>query len=58
MLAKSKFDWHIDQIQLGENFAKVVTVKDLPKMLVPFDQKEMEKFFLDLAKKLKKDIFK
>lgn len=57
-LADAKFDWHIEPAQLGENFAKVVTVKDLPKMLVPFDQKKMEQFFLDLAKSLKSQIFK
>lgn len=57
-LAKSKFDWHIDPIQLGENFVKVVTFTDVPKMLVPFDPKEMEDFFLSLSKGLKKEIFK
>ncbi len=56
-LAKAKFDWHIEPAQLGENFAKVITAKDLPKMLVPLDQKAMEKFFLDLAKSLKSQIF-
>ena len=57
-LAKAKFDWHIEPHQLGENFSKVVTVKDIPKMLVPFDRKKMIDFFLDLAKSLKKDIFR
>lgn len=56
-LAKAKFDWHIEPIQLGENFAKVVTFKDFPKMLVPFDKKKMEDFFLTLARSLKKEIF-
>lgn len=55
--AKIKFDWHINAIQLGENFAKVVTAGDLPRMLVPFDPHEMEEFFLSLAKDLKKEIF-
>lgn len=57
-LADAKFDWHIEPAQLGENFAKVIAIKDFPKMLVPFDQKKMEKFFLDLAKSLKNQIFK
>lgn len=57
-LADAKFDWHIEPAQLGENFAKVVTVKDFPKMLVPFNQKAMVKFFLNLAKSLKSQIFK
>ncbi len=55
--AKAKFDWHIEPMQLGENFAKVSTFSDFPKMLVRFEPKEMEDFFLKLAKDLKKDIF-
>ncbi len=58
ILAKTKFDWHIDPIQLGISFTKVVSVKDVPKILVPFNQKDMEKFFLQKAKELEKDIFK
>jgi predicted nucleotidyltransferase component of viral defense system len=57
-LAKAKFDWDINPIQMGENLAKVITVKDLPRMLVPFDQKKMENFLLKLAKSLDSDIFK
>jgi len=57
-LAKAKFDWHIAPLQLGENFAKVVTFSDFPKMYMPFDRKEMEDFFLKLAKNLEKKIFK
>ena len=56
-LAKAIFDWDINPIQLGENFAKVITVKDLPRMLVSFNPSEMENFFLNLAKSLEKDIF-
>jgi len=58
VLAKAKFDWDINPIQMGENLAKVVTVKDLPRMLVPFDQKEMENFLLKMAKSLDNNIFK
>lgn len=57
-LAKAKFDWHVDPVQLGQTFVESVTYKDVPKMLVPFDKKEMDKFFLKLAKSLEKDIFK
>lgn len=57
-LAKIKFDWHIEPAQLGENFAKVVTFSDFPKMLVPFDRNDMEAFFLKQAKSMEKDIFK
>lgn len=56
--AKAKFDWHIDQVTLGSQFMKVKELKDMPKMLVPFDKKDMEEFFLNLAKSLKKDIFR
>lgn len=56
-LAKAKFDWDINPIQLGENLAKVITIKDSPRMLVRFDQKEMENFLLKLAKSLENDIF-
>lgn len=57
-LAKAKFDWHIESHQLGENFSKVVTVKDIPKMLLPFKRDKMVDFYLALAKSLKKDIFR
>lgn len=56
--AKAKFDWHLDPLQLGQVFTQVVAVKDVPKMLIPFDRKEMENFFLRLAKSLEKEIFK
>jgi len=58
VMAKTKFDWHIDPIQLGQNFIQVTTLKDVPRMLVPFNRKKMEQFFLDLALSLKSDIFK
>lgn len=55
--AKAKFDWHIDPIVLSSQFLKVGEVGDLPQMLVPFNQQEMEMFFLQKAKELKKEIF-
>lgn len=55
--AKTKFDWDIDPIQLGQTFTKIVALKDVPHMLIPFDRNEMEQFFLEEAKKLEKDIF-
>lgn len=54
---KAKFDWHIDQVTLASQFLRVTKRTDFPKMLVPFSQREMEKFFLDLAKSLKNEIF-
>jgi len=58
ILAKTKFDWHIDPIQLGKAFMQVIDLHDVPQMLVPFDRNDMERFFLTLAKDLKKDILK
>ncbi len=58
--AKVKFDWHIDRVTLGSQFVKAKEIKDadLPTMLVPFDKKDMEKFFVKLAKSLEGEIFK
>ncbi|MBI2085705.1 nucleotidyl transferase AbiEii/AbiGii toxin family protein [Candidatus Daviesbacteria bacterium] len=56
--SKVKFDWHIDNVTLASQFVKIEEIGDFPTMLVPFDQKEMEKFFLDLAKSLEGGIFK
>ncbi len=56
--SKAKFDWHIDKVTLASQFIKVKEISDLPTMLVPFNQKDMEKFFLELAKSLESGIFK
>lgn len=60
LLAKAKFDWNIDKINLANQFIRIkdIKVEDYPKVLLPFKIKEMEKFFLELAENLKKDIFK
>jgi hypothetical protein len=55
--AKTKFDWHIDPVQLGQAFTQVVALEDVPKVLVPFNKTEMENFFLEKAKELGKNIF-
>ncbi len=56
--AKAKFDWHIDPLLLGAKLKKVSQITDLPVMLVEFDRKKMEEFFLREAKKLKREILK
>lgn len=57
--AKAKFDWDLDRITLASQFSKVKDfAKDFPKMLVPFDEKKMIKFFLNEAKSLESEIFK
>ena len=57
--AKAKFDWHIDPVTLGSQFLRVKSFNqsDFPKMLIPFNKKDMEVFFLKLAKSLEGDIF-
>ena len=57
--AKAKFDWDIDRVTLASQLAKIKDIKkeELPQMLVPFNQKAMEEFFLKLAKNLGKEIF-
>ena len=57
-LARAKFDWPIDPIQLGQSFTEAVIYKDIPKLLVPLERKDMENFYLKLARSLKKEIFK
>ena len=56
--AKIKFDWDIDRVTLASQFIRVKDFQDFPKILIPFEKKEMESFFLKEAKKLEKDIFK
>lgn len=56
--AKIKFDWHIEPLQLARRFLEVISFKDYPEMLVPFNQKGIQNFFMQEAKKLEKEIFK
>ncbi|MBI2641286.1 nucleotidyl transferase AbiEii/AbiGii toxin family protein [Candidatus Roizmanbacteria bacterium] len=58
--SQAKFDWPLEPKHLLAAFLKVQDLterKDWPKMLIPFDQKNMEDFFLRLAKSLEKEIF-
>lgn len=58
--SQAKFDWPLEVKNLIAAFLKVNDLgkADFPKMLVPFDKKDMEKFFLKLAKSLESEIFK
>lgn len=58
--SQAKFDWPLEVKNLVAALIRVKDIKtgDLPKMLVPLDQKKMENFFLKLAKSLEKEIFK
>ena len=60
LLAKAKFDWDIDKMNLANQFIRVKDIKkeDYPKTLIPFNLDDMESFFLTLAKDLKKDILR
>ena len=56
--AKAKFDWNIDKITLASQFVKVTDVDESSLVVIPFDKKIMEEFFLNQAKLLERDIFR
>lgn len=56
--ARIKFDWHIDYMQLGAQFVKIQSLKDLPKMLKKIKINKIEDFFLKEAKKLKPNVIR
>ena len=56
--AKTKFDWHIDPLQLGTQFIKAETVSDFPKMIQDIAVSEWQNFFMQEARKLKDRIVK
>jgi predicted nucleotidyltransferase component of viral defense system len=58
--AKAKFDWDIDRLTLVSQLLRVKEIKILetPKLLVPFDKKEMDSFFIEEARKLGSSILK
>lgn len=57
-LAKIKFDWHIDPIQLGSQFLKSQEAKDMPRLLKDVPKEKWQKFFIAEAKKFENEIFK
>ncbi len=56
MKAKSKFDWHIDAIQLGSRLLEAKKVKDFPRMIRKINNQEWQEFFIEEARKLKPEI--
>ena len=56
--SKKKFHESIDVLQLAKNFLKVREYRDYPKMLIPFQEKEMEFYYENLVKILKPKILK
>ena len=55
-LTRAKFDYHIDPLQLGTQFAKAKEVKDYPRMIAKISNPAWQNFFLQEAKKLKSKI--
>lgn len=55
---EEKYNAGFDRLSLLSRFPVVKDVTDYPKMLIPFDKKEMEDFFLNEVKKLQGEIFK
>lgn len=55
-MAKAKFDYHIDHLQLGSQFVKATVVKDYPRLITEIAPEMWQNFFLAEAKKLKSDI--
>lgn len=52
-----KYEFTVDEPFITSQLLRVKDVSDFPKMLVPFDRNEMEKFYLHLAKSLEPEIF-
>lgn len=53
-----KFEMRVDQLQLGENLLQVEHLEDMPIMLKDLEIKKMRQWFLNEAKKFKKEVFK
>jgi len=55
--AKAKFDWHISAIELGARLIEASKLKDYPRMIKKINHKDWKNFFLEMAKRLRKEIF-
>ncbi len=56
-MAISKFDTHIDPIQLGAQYVRVKEIKDYPRMLEKIDESVWQDFFVQEAEKLSGKVF-
>ncbi|MBI5753896.1 nucleotidyl transferase AbiEii/AbiGii toxin family protein [Candidatus Peregrinibacteria bacterium] len=54
--ARTKFDWHVDYLQLGSQFLLAKKVKDYPRMIIKIKDEEWQNFFEKEAEKLGKKI--
>jgi len=50
--ARIKFDWNIDEFQLGKQLLQVQNKHDEPVFVEDFPKEDCNKYFLDLSKKL------
>lgn len=57
-LVEKKFEFKIDPVVLGSEFAKIKMVDKLPRMIKPLTMKELKGVFSEYAKMLKLEIFK
>src|SRR3989338_4866687 len=51
-MARVKFDWHIDPLQLGTQFVKAENAPDMPRMIKKIAKEDWQRFFIEEAKKL------
>ena len=49
---------YVDSLQIAQQLLTITRIQDYPRMLIPFDFKICEKFWLQAAQNLKKDILK
>lgn len=56
-LAREKFDWQIDPLNLGAQLLKAKNIADLPRMVLKIEHKQWRNFFLARAKGLSRQIF-
>ncbi len=54
--ARLKFDWHIDPVQLANQFVKAKTAQDYPRMITKVNEADWQNFFQAEALKLKPKI--
>ncbi len=55
-LARMKFDWYTDPIQLGKQFLKVRDLRDYPNMTIPLEKRNLVTFFESQAREIGKDV--
>lgn len=52
-LARAKFDWPIDPLQLAAQILKAEKLPDLPRLILPFDKEDFRQFSEGLVLELK-----